>query len=165
MKEIFTRRSIRQFNDKIVSDEIIIKALDAGMNAPSARAQRPWKFIVIKDKNIMNLLSTTSTGAKPCANANFVICTLMRKNDLLSPAYVEHDMGACTQNIMLELAHHNVGSVWIGGYPMERYLGVMKILDIEEGYVPFSLIACGYPKDDDAFKKLNNFDISRIRWM
>ena len=46
---INTRRSIRQYADKEVSDEDILKILKAGMQAPGSRlGAEPWEFVVIK---------------------------------------------------------------------------------------------------------------------
>ena len=43
---IYERRSIRKFQQKEVSLEIINKILDAGRAAPSAKNRQPWKYIV-----------------------------------------------------------------------------------------------------------------------
>jgi len=53
---LLTRRSIRSFTDKKVSDDLVQKILTAGMYAPSARNERPWHFIVIRDRNTFEKL-------------------------------------------------------------------------------------------------------------
>jgi len=47
------RKSIRRFKQTPVPDEIINKILDAGRLAPSANNTQPWKFIVIKDREVL----------------------------------------------------------------------------------------------------------------
>ena len=48
---INTRRSIRQYADREVSDDDILKILKAGMQAPGSRlGAEPWEFVVIKNK-------------------------------------------------------------------------------------------------------------------
>jgi len=48
---IISRRSIRNFNNKQISDEIIKNILMAAIMAPSGKNGQPWKFFVI-NKNI-----------------------------------------------------------------------------------------------------------------
>lgn len=44
---IYTRRSIRKFQDKPVSREIIEAVIQVGSAAPSAKNRQPWKCIVL----------------------------------------------------------------------------------------------------------------------
>ena len=54
---IKTRRSIREYQDKDVSDEDILKILKAGMQAPGSRlGAEPWEFVVIKNKETLEKL-------------------------------------------------------------------------------------------------------------
>lgn len=48
---INTRRTIRDFEDKVVEPHIIEKIISAGLKAPSNDHMRQWEFIVIADKN------------------------------------------------------------------------------------------------------------------
>ncbi|MGB9867688.1 MAG: nitroreductase family protein [Bacillota bacterium] len=52
-KLIHDRRSIRKFLPKDVEDELLLKVLEAGRQAPSGEDAQPWRFIVIKDKSII----------------------------------------------------------------------------------------------------------------
>lgn len=47
------RKSIRRFKPTPVPDQVINKILDAGRLAPSANNTQPWKFIVIKDREVL----------------------------------------------------------------------------------------------------------------
>ncbi len=47
------RRSIRDFDNESIEDEIIERIISAGMKAPTNDHMRDWHFIVIKDKNIV----------------------------------------------------------------------------------------------------------------
>lgn len=50
------RRSIRKFTDEPVSDEELVKIIDAAHYAMSGANSQPWEFIVIKDKETMKKL-------------------------------------------------------------------------------------------------------------
>src|SRR5512143_2955522 len=47
---VLSRRSIRKYTDQPVDDATVERLLRAGMAAPSAGNQQPWKFIVIRDR-------------------------------------------------------------------------------------------------------------------
>jgi F420 biosynthesis protein FbiB-like protein len=51
------RRSIKEYCDKKVSDEVLQRILEAGRWAPSAHNAQPWRFIVLKDSNIKLVLA------------------------------------------------------------------------------------------------------------
>ena len=52
MQEIKTRRSIRKYKDRQVSDTDLMKILEAGRLAPSGSNTQPWHFIIIKNEEI-----------------------------------------------------------------------------------------------------------------
>ena len=44
------RRSIREFEDRPISQEVLERILNAGLKAPSSNHQRQWELIVITDQ-------------------------------------------------------------------------------------------------------------------
>ncbi len=44
---IYNRKSIRKFKDEIVQKEDIVEIVKAGTQAPSAKHQQNWHFIVL----------------------------------------------------------------------------------------------------------------------
>lgn len=68
---IKTRRSIRVFKKEAVPDELINTVLEAGMNAPSSKNSQPWRFIVIKNKELITelgelLINSENDFTEPC---------------------------------------------------------------------------------------------------
>lgn len=59
---IYERRSIRKFQQKEVSLEMINKILDAGRAAPSAKNRQPWKYIVFGNEHKKELLKAMEEG-------------------------------------------------------------------------------------------------------
>jgi len=57
---IKVRRSIREFEDRKVSPEIIENVLAESCQAPSAANEKPWRFIVIYNKDMIKRLSDES---------------------------------------------------------------------------------------------------------
>ncbi|MDH5745237.1 MAG: nitroreductase family protein, partial [Candidatus Aminicenantes bacterium] len=49
-----SRRSVRKFKSTPVPDEHIHQILEAANYAPSPRNRQAWKFVIIKDRNILD---------------------------------------------------------------------------------------------------------------
>ncbi|MBL8026203.1 MAG: nitroreductase family protein [Fibrobacteres bacterium] len=63
IKSIKDRRSVRQFTDEPVSDEIVSVLLDAANKAPSAHNQQAWRFIIVKGDKKTALAELTARRA------------------------------------------------------------------------------------------------------
>jgi len=48
------RRSVRNFKPDAIPDSDIVKIIDAARTAPTSGNQQPWKFLVVRDKNLIN---------------------------------------------------------------------------------------------------------------
>jgi len=53
LDNIYQRRSVRNFSDKEVSDEVIKEIIRAGTYAPTAVNKQPWRFVVITNKQLI----------------------------------------------------------------------------------------------------------------
>ena len=51
LEAIHTRKSVRKFLDKKISDDVIRKILEAAIRAPSAGNRQPWRFLVVTDRD------------------------------------------------------------------------------------------------------------------
>lgn len=76
MNAITSRKSIRKYSDKPITEETLNKILDAGRLAPSWCNVQPWKFIVVKSQEIKNLLCEASGGQAQVKNAKVLICAV-----------------------------------------------------------------------------------------
>jgi len=143
---INTRRSIRKYLDKEVSDDLIKQILEAAMTAPSAGNQQPWQFIVIKDRKLLNKIPEFHEYAQMCKEANLAILVCADTSSLRHEGMWEQDCSAATQNILLAAHALGLGAVWCGVYPREPKMnGFTQLLNIPDKIIPFSLIPIGYP--------------------
>lgn len=63
---IYKRRIVRDFKDKSVSDEILEKIINAGLQAPTHDHLRNWEFVILKDKKDKeNALQFIKKGVEP----------------------------------------------------------------------------------------------------
>ena len=144
LEAIFTRRSIRQFSNKHVDDSIVNQLLKAAMSAPSAVGKRPWHFIVIRDKNLLEQIPKVHPNARASASANLAI-TPCADPELGYKDFWPFDLSAATQNILLAARTLGLGSVWCGIYPNEeREQAIKTLLNIPNNIVPFCVIPIGY---------------------
>ena len=149
MKEIFKRRSVRDFTEKEVENEKVEQLLRAAMTAPTAANQREWEFVVVTDKTLIEKLSTSTPYSKPVAKAPLAIVMLSNFTKTVFPDCWQQDLGACAENILLEAVHLGLGGVWIGIAPTEdRMKTISDIFSLPEDVKPFSIIALGYPRED-----------------
>ena len=70
-RTILERRSVRNFKDEKVSDELIRRVLEAGRFAPSAGNNQPWKFTVVTDKEFISVLEDASYAVLNNINGMF----------------------------------------------------------------------------------------------
>ena len=166
MNILENRRSVRQFDlTKTIDDKIIEEILKTSMQAPSARNQQPWEFVVVKDKDTIARLSQVSKGTMVLTNANCVIVVVSKPLDTLStPDMASQDLSIVSTYIMLSALEHKLGTCYLGIHPREdRIDAVNSILEIPNDYNAFSMIAIGYPKNEDVFKNLENrYEQNRI---
>ena len=64
METINLRRSIRKYTNKSLDAAAIKSILQAAMQAPSARNQQPWHFLVIQDQQKIKAYAKQASNAK-----------------------------------------------------------------------------------------------------
>ena len=58
----------------------------------------------------------------------------------------QQDMGAATENLLLEAVELGLGGVWLGTAVSEENMEfVRKLFDLPENILPFSVVPIGYP--------------------
>lgn len=70
---IQSRKSVRKYSDKHISDADLKKVLEAGRLAPSWMNVQCWKFILVKSQETKDLLSELSLGQTQVKTADAVI--------------------------------------------------------------------------------------------
>ena len=67
LETIFSRTSIRTYQDRTVEPQKIELLLRAAMSAPSGKDQRPWEFVVVNERPILDSLAAALPYAKMLA--------------------------------------------------------------------------------------------------
>jgi len=74
------RRSIRQYLDKPVPQDVLRQVLASAMYAPSACNQQPWQFVVIEDRQLLREVSQINSCAAMTAEAPVAILVCLLSN-------------------------------------------------------------------------------------
>lgn len=118
----------------MVEDEKIEQLLRAAMAAPSAGNQQPWEFYVVRDKRVIQDLSHCSPYAGCAAGASLAIVVCSRDENMRFPAFINLDLSAAVENILLEAVHLDLGAVWLGVAPYKaREVLVRRSLGVPQG--------------------------------
>jgi nitroreductase len=159
------RYSVREFKDTKIKEEEVQQLLEAAMQAPSAKNQQPWDFIVVDNPDLLDYLSHMHKGSWPLKTAPLAIIPVMRPVDK-SPHMKQQDMGAATENILLEAVEMGLGGVWIGVYPLEERINhIAQKFDFPKGHEPFCIIAIGHPlKTKEVTKRYDKNRVFYNQW-
>lgn len=158
MEAIYTRRSVRKYQNKPVPPELIEEAVKAAMFAPSARNQQPWDFIIVDKKELLDEVPSFSphAGMSKGAAAGVLIC--FNKEYETAEGFFPQDLGAAAQTLLLALHAEGLGAVWTGVYPRDdRVAGFVKMFSLPANVIPYAFIIIGYPEEApgkaDRYKK------------
>lgn len=164
MNEIFTRVSIRKFEDRQVEPDKITRLLRAAMAAPSAGNQQPWEFYVVTDKEKIKALADCSPYSGCAVGAPVVIVPCYRTNGLRFPEFDTIDLSIATENILLQVTSLGLGAVWLAVAPIaDRMEKVEAVLGNPKDVHAFALVPVGYPTENKL--QQDRFDGSRIHYI
>jgi nitroreductase len=164
---IYGRRSIRRYKPDPVPDEAIQKILAAGFAAPSACNTRPWHFIVVTDRALLDAVPTVHkfAGMLKGARAGIVCCgdtKLEARSESMS-----QNVAAAIQNMLLAVHSLGLGAVWLGIAPVQdRVEGFRRIFGIPGDVTPIGMISIGYPAEEKPAytPELMEGRVHRDRW-
>jgi len=161
MEAILTRRSVRKYSKKPLSNEIVKELLEAAMCAPSAGNEQPWHFIIIDDPQILGKVPSFHNHAQMLKDASIAILVCGDMNlDKHNGMWIQ-DCSAATENILIAARAKELGAVWLGIFPREeRIKGMKQLINLPDHVMPFSLISIGYPAETQ--KRVDRYNTSRI---
>ncbi|HZK18521.1 MAG TPA: nitroreductase [Clostridia bacterium] len=163
---IYGRRSVRAYDDREISAEVIKEIIKDATTAPSGSNMQPWAFVVVEDKKLMKEWSDTTKKIllgkmdknkylqqykDTLENESFNIfydapCLLLTYGNTASPNYV-FDCSMVALTAMLSAYNRGLGSCWVG---FSMFLcnspQVKELLGVPEEYKLVSPMVLGYPK-------------------
>lgn len=149
---IFGRRTIRQYTDKSIPQDVLDKILEAGLYAPSACNFQAWKIIVVNEekikKDVIALYGKKSRGGVSIIEACRQFLVMTYRNDLDVSGRIVGDYiqsaAAAIQNMLLMAYSYGIGCCWICDLPKVKE--VRHVLNIPDNYDVIAFVSLGYPK-------------------
>jgi len=168
LNPIFSRRSIRKYQDKPVSDEMVNDLLEAAMAAPSAVAKDPWHFIVVRERKTIEKIAAILPNGKMLLKAPvaFVVCGDISQAHGQELSYLLQDLSAAVENLLIAANILGLGACWLGVHPREeRQAGIREMFDLPENIIPICGIALGWPEEmPEARTRFNEERVHFEKW-
>ncbi len=146
-----TRRSIRKFQDKEVEKDKIKLILKAALLSPSSKRRRPWEFVAVTDKKMLEKLAQCKEhGSQFISGAPLGIVVIADPD--ACDVWIE-DTSIASVIMQLTAESLDLGSCWVqvrkrfslDNKEAQDY--IKDVLCIPEKFVVESIIAVGYPDE------------------
>lgn len=161
------RRSIRQYTGEHIAEEAVNRILQAGLLSPSGRGVRPWEFIVVRDKSMLQAMAGCRVGAAEMlkgADCAIVVLGDGEKTDV----WVE-DCSIAMSNMHLMADSLGVGSCWIQGRLRDAEEGTTEAclrtrLGFPANYRLEAILSLGMPAVRPEARKLEELPMEKVHW-
>jgi nitroreductase len=158
---IFARRSIRIYSPGEIGPEMVTALLEAAMAAPSAMSKDPWRFVVIRERQMLSKLAAVLPGGKMLATATLGIAVCGDSQSALEKhlSYLLQDCSAAIENLLLAAHALGLGACWVGVHPGETATREVKqLLSLPASVIPIAIIALGHPGEQQEARTRFNAD-------
>jgi nitroreductase len=149
MEAIKRRRSVRSYQDRAVEEEKLLRVLEAGRLAPSARNMQDWKFVVIRDQDSRRKLAEAARNQEFVGQAPMVIAACGTSDYVMTCGQLTYpiDVSIAVDHMTLAAVEEGLGTCWIGAFYEDT---VKEILQIPQSIRVVALLPLGYPAAEQA---------------
>lgn len=160
LEAIQKRRSVRKYKEESIPEETLLRVLEAARLAPSGKNFQPWKFIIVKDKEIKERLAQASARQFFIAKAPIVIvgCGFPDNSYTRMGRYMKSwsvDVTIALEHLILQAQEEGLGTCWIGSFEEEE---VKAILNVPKEVKVLALTPLGYPDEIPRFRGRKSLD-------
>ena len=149
LRVLQTRRSIKSFLPKPVSQDVLLKLIDVARYSPFPGNNTPWRFLITTDKDALAHLGETARTCSWLASAPAGIAVM---TDTSSTRYWLEDCCVAAYAIWLTATNLGLGVAWGAMYQSDnpeeserRQKHVRQILSVPDNLAIPMLLAVGYP--------------------
>ena len=166
LQTILNRRSVRQYTDEPIPEEKLNAILYAGLAAASSENRRPWEFVVVRDRAMLDALGDCRPGASNLLSkcqAAIVVCADAEAVDV----WVE-DCGSAMTQMHLMADAIGVGSCWLQVRLRKAADGrdtadvVRQLLGIPAKYGVMAMLTLGMPASHPAAHTVEELLLEKI---
>jgi nitroreductase len=149
---VIGKRDTRSFDERPIEDDVLLRILQAGRMAGSAKALEPVRFVVLRDREQKERLAACGLATGHLLSAPAVVAIVLEPEMGVVGAPLTlfrgpFDSGRAAQNMMITAWGEGIASC-----PASMHHGddAARVLGLPEGYVVANCIAFGYPAAADA---------------
>ena len=153
---ITSRKSVREFRDQTIKDEIITNILEAGRWAPSGLNNQPWCFIVVRDRTAINSMAECTRYSSIIRGAPLLIAVLLDTNVMYDHTKDTQACGAAIENMLLAVHGQGLGAVWLGQI-LKNKTEVNRILQLSDNFDLMAVVALGHPANRNQKSRRKDF--------
>ena len=166
LNTILARRSVRQYTSEPIPEEKLNAILYAGLAAASSKNRRPWEFVVVRERAMLDALCACRPGASNLlgkCTAAIVVCADAEAVDV----WVE-DCGSAITQMHLMADAIGVGSCWLQVRMRKAEDGrdtadvVRELLGIPGKYGVMAILTLGMPASHPAPHTINELPLEKI---
>lgn len=150
---IFSRRSVRKYENREIPADMFNDLFAAAMAAPSAVAKDPWHFLLVRDRQTLDKITEILPHGQMLrqAPAAVIVCGDINRTHANEVSYMLQDLSAAVENLLLAAAAFGLGSCWLGMHPrQERIHGIRALFSLPANIIPMCGIALGWPAENPA---------------
>jgi nitroreductase len=126
IEQILSRRSIRKFKKKPVSEEVLNNILEAGRRAPSATNKQPWHFVIARDQKAKEACSFGGFN-RFTRDASFVVVGFYKQSEVIIEKLSLMDVTIALQNMVVAAWVQGVGSCWMGAFDERKLKDTLNL--------------------------------------
>jgi len=136
---------IRQYTSEPVPDDVVDQILELGRWTGSAKNSQPWRFIVVRDKDLLKKIAALRPPIAWLASAPLGIAIVL---DGVEPMFGAYDEGRLTERLMTgaTMLGYGGGTAWFGGPAQDAE--AKRILGIPESLTARQIVMIGRPKSN-----------------
>ena len=156
LEAIKTRRSVRSYSDtQKLTPEQIAEVVEYWLYAPSAHNQQARKFFIVTKQKDLDFLGELMQWWKMIPKSSWVVLACFDDSKLKSTDFIQQDMWASIQNILLAIHDKWYWAVWVWTYPRENLVDeIKKYFDFPTNIIPFAILAIWVPNEEFMPKNL-----------
>ena len=144
------RRSIRKYKGNPIPEDTLLRVLEAARLSPSGKNLQPWKFIIVKDKELKKRLAQASAGQFFIAEAPIIVVACGFPDDCYSRMgrYMKSwpvDVTIALEHLILQAHEDGLGTCWIGAFDEEQ---AKRALGIPEDVRVVAMTPLGYAAEE-----------------
>ncbi len=170
LNEIRTRRSIRKYTEKPISEEIIAQLLESARLAPSGSNSQPWHFIIVRSESTRKKIAEVSHNQKWMVSATVhIVCvadirsrisediqlSINEDSPQMEVKQIIRDTSIAATHIVLEAESIGLGACWVAWFTQEE---IRPVLNIPSDKFVVCILTIGYTEEQPKARPRKKLD-------